>query len=497
MYKPGTLSLSNRVTIVIITASLVLALLTVSIHLADPYLWFDEAGQFFISHGLNHYSDPLVQENGLSDVVKNNALYNLDPGGFSLLLHFWSKLSNSHIWLRLLPFSFFIGTVLAFIYLAYLGLEDLRLALLIGFIPIVMPALRTAIEIRAYSMETLGSLICIIAFVQLKNNISIKHLFLWSVVLSGFITSRYSVIVVAFVISLYVFHLIFISDFSTKRRVIAILTYSTPLFSTLVYIYFYSFNFQNRGLRSFGYLPYIGTDLTKIFSPFTSFLYLLFLLLLLLLCFYKDRIKFVMKHQKLLHIVVLTNLLFMGLSVLGVYPWSPFFRRNNSFVSITLLCLAVLLAELLLRAIRQPKTINYLLLTSLPIIALGIGFNHTNLSRYQINTYSDLLTVDFDDYDRIYVDWWESASIRYLFEYGAFRSRADVGYPERFTFGDGISNVDFRDEDRRYEFIKTQPVMNEMVEYDLLIAPKLSEYGPTDKWRLVDGTTTLYIKSGS
>jgi len=482
---------------VIITASLVLALFTVARNLADPYLWFDEAGQFFISKGLNHYSTPLEPENGIRGVIENNALYNLDPGGFSLLLHFWSKISNSHIWLRLLPFSFFIGTVLSFIYLAYLWLEDLRLALLIGFIPILMPALRTAVEIRAYSMETFGSLICVIALVNLENRASIRNLFFWSLALSVVMTSRYSVIVVVFIISLYILRLISASDLRHERKIVALFVYSFPLLITVIYIYFYSFVFQNKSLGAFGYLPYISRDIKVLFFPFTSFLYLLLIIVLLISYLYRERIEIVKNHKNLLQIVVLTNIVFIALSFFGVHPWCPFFRRNNSFVSITLLCLAILSAEFLKRVVKQPKNLNFVFALSLLLIALGIGFNHSNLASYKINTYSNLRIVDIADYDRIYVDWWESASIRYLFEYGTLRSQRSELYPERFTFGKGISNIRFLGKERRSEFLKIQPRMNELVEFDLLIAPRLAEYGPRDKWELVSGTTNLYIKSGS
>ena len=42
-----------------------------------------------------------------SNIIKNKFI----------LLHFWSKISNSYIWLRLLPFIFFIGSIISIIYL--------------------------------------------------------------------------------------------------------------------------------------------------------------------------------------------------------------------------------------------------------------------------------------------------------------------------------------------------------------------------------------------
>lgn len=51
---------------------------------------YDEAGQFFMSRGLNHYSEPNSVSGSLWDVVIQNQHYNRDPGGFSMILYFWS-----------------------------------------------------------------------------------------------------------------------------------------------------------------------------------------------------------------------------------------------------------------------------------------------------------------------------------------------------------------------------------------------------------------------
>ena len=75
--------------------------------LRNPWLWFDESGQFWISKGLNHYSEVYAASGGLSDVIENNRHYNLDPGGFSVLLYFWLLINDSStFFLRLLPYLF-------------------------------------------------------------------------------------------------------------------------------------------------------------------------------------------------------------------------------------------------------------------------------------------------------------------------------------------------------------------------------------------------------
>ena len=55
--------------------------------LVDYYFWYDESGQFFLAKGLNHDSDPLAQPQGLLSALENNRYYNMDPGGFTILLY--------------------------------------------------------------------------------------------------------------------------------------------------------------------------------------------------------------------------------------------------------------------------------------------------------------------------------------------------------------------------------------------------------------------------
>ena len=88
---------NNKIILFIIIGIYFISLFAISKNLFTPYLWYDEAGQFFISKGLNHDSNPMENEKGITYVVQNNSFYNMDPGGFSILLHFWSKISNSHI----------------------------------------------------------------------------------------------------------------------------------------------------------------------------------------------------------------------------------------------------------------------------------------------------------------------------------------------------------------------------------------------------------------
>jgi hypothetical protein len=87
----------NRAYVLIVLGIYLVTFAAISKNLFTPYLWLDEAGQFWISKGLNHQSPPLSKENGLNEVIINNKYKNLDPGGFSILLHFWTYVSNHYV----------------------------------------------------------------------------------------------------------------------------------------------------------------------------------------------------------------------------------------------------------------------------------------------------------------------------------------------------------------------------------------------------------------
>lgn len=119
-------------------------------------LWYDEAGQFFISHGLNHWSEPLSSDGNLIDALTANHDYNQDPGGFTALLFFWVKISSEHVWLRLLPFLFFIGTIVFTCLLSFNILRNKQLAYASGLLVFALAGGTFAHELRAYSMELCG-----------------------------------------------------------------------------------------------------------------------------------------------------------------------------------------------------------------------------------------------------------------------------------------------------------------------------------------------------
>jgi len=483
----------NKIFLLIIIGIYILSLLAISKNLNTPYLWFDEAGQFFISKGLNHDSNPLEKENGLSDVVKNNAFYNLDPGGFSILLHFWSKISDSHIWLRFLPFLFFIGIVLSFIYLSYSWLKNINIAFLMGFIPILIPMLLDmGFEVRAYSMECFGTIICVIGLEKLKKNISYLHLFLWSCVFAFFMTSRYSEIIVVFIVSIYILFVIYNSNKLFKQKLLFLILYSFPLIVTLIYIYFSALIYQNRDLKELSYLPYISRDICILIQP-TNFLFLCVIGLLIIIYFLKNRYPIIKKYEILLIVTIIVNILFILLSILGKHPWAPYSNRCISLFVLVLLCSSAFLGELIKPLFTSTEILKYYFIVSVLLFTLYLRKDSLFPKLHQNNTYSNFAIIDISQFNRIYVDRWESPCIRYLFEYGKLKTKKEGLYPDKFTFGKLFRHGFYDGKLSLEDFYKTQPKMNDYLDYDLLITPELFRVGNNDKWTLINNTTNFYI----
>ena len=469
---------------------LLAAVIIVSRNLTDPFLWFDEAGQFWISKGLNHYSEPLQPTGNLTAVIKNNAGYNLDPGGFSLSLHFWSHISTAPTWLRVLPFLFYLGAISAFIYLAYRWTQHIFLAITVGILPLLFGnIINMGFEIRAYSMEYLGVLLGVIAIEALRARPTKVRLLIWSLVISFFLTSRYAIIPIYFVISLCVMRVIFLMKVSKKEKILRIAVYALPLLITLFFIYFFALRFQNPQLEELPYLPYLANDWKNIFSPITNLGYLIVIAVLVLafvLSLVKSQ-KNLKNYQLLILITIVCNILFIIFSWMGIYPWAPLARSGLPFFILSLLCVAAIGGEMLKQLLDKTPQFGYIAVIILSIAALLIQKNHL-MVRYEKDPFLDCLEgLNFAEFQDIYVDRWASPEIRYLFEFGSLKNFSGNAYPNHFDIVQFQSHVFHENKITREAWYQAQPKMSELTAYDLLIVPELSEFSSSDMWMLAPG----------
>lgn len=460
-----------------------------------PYLWFDESVQFWIAKGLNPNSEPFSATDGLTEVIENNKYYNMDPGGFSIFLHFWTNISNASWWLRIVPLLFFIGSTIAFIVLGRKWFKNTSMAMLLGFVPLLFPMFfEVAFEVRAYSMEMLGILLTIVAIEQLKTKITNKKLLAWSMVLAFFLTSRYSIAIVVFFASFWIIYQILKSPHKPLQKLGSIIIYGTPLLLVCWYNYSFAFIYQNPGLQPLFYSHYLHRD-TSILTTTYSIVYLLLTGVLITLFGFFLKQQFVKKHQALLYLVTTVNIAFLVLSFLGKHPWNPASTRSLAMVTLTVVGLVALGGEFVNNYIKSGRqTRNYLVLTGLMVLLFFRSDKFYPDTEGQVNTYQSFQDIDLHAYNSIYVDRWETPYIKYLFEYGSLPENKKLDYPQKFTFAKSPKHCYLVTQQDYTDYYSHQPKMNDLLDYDLLITPELFMHGSNDQWELLEQTDNFWVK---
>jgi hypothetical protein len=164
--------------------------------------WYDESVQFWISRGLCALSAPGQEPGGVRDVLRQNARDNLDPGGFSLFLHFWLLAGTGMAWQRAAPLLFFLAGVAALGWLGWRWHRKVRFALFSALVPAAYPMLMNyANEVRAYSMEFAGVICGCLVLDLLLEAPRPRRCWIGGVVIGIFLSSRYSYAIFAAALS--------------------------------------------------------------------------------------------------------------------------------------------------------------------------------------------------------------------------------------------------------------------------------------------------------
>jgi hypothetical protein len=162
-------------------------------HLSRTAFWYDESMQFWMSLGLDGFGPPHTPPGSFWDVVRNNAIANLDPGGFTIIMWLWLKLSTGEIWQRVLPFIFFLFGVACFGWMGWTQRRSIPFAVFSSLIPAWDPlVLDYATEVRAYSMEFAGIAFGCILLDKLTLRRDMLLTLFTGIVFAVFLGSRYS-----------------------------------------------------------------------------------------------------------------------------------------------------------------------------------------------------------------------------------------------------------------------------------------------------------------
>ena len=394
--------------------------------LINPYLWLDEAGQFFISIGLNHFSEPLSPKGSYLDMISNNNEFNLDPGGFSVLLFFWLKLSTNLIWIKILPYVFFAISVFFMLKISKI-LIDKRSGLAFGFFLFLIPQLVfRALELRAYTMETFAIIFSIFILINYQKA-SNKELFIYSIISAFLISSRYSAIILYGLITIFLSLNILFSHKNIIEKIKSILIFSLPLLISVFIIYLFILRNQNPDLSKVDYVPYLSDNFYLFFDK-TNLIHSTCLMVLIAISIFDKKLP--KDFKPLFHFTIGVNFIFILISFFGLYPYSPFDERNLAVFIFTFFSIFLWLTS---RFSFIKKILNYKLTPIFFTILFTILFNLTIKNNWRKNNIvSSLKSQELNNNSLFYVEREMYPSIKYLFEFEKLYD--NLTYPENFIF---------------------------------------------------------------
>ena len=427
MYSPLNKKRHSYAFTFLITA-LLLLIINIIVQLHSDFLWFDEAGQFYIGYGQNHYSPFGVGKGDINEVIINNRNYNADPGGFSIIVYFWTKISTNLYWLRILPISFFLAYLFSF-FKIFLKITENRVhALYLTFIPLFVPPLIShAVELRAYTMEALGVVVSVLFLFSLEKKITLLKLLIFSLVICFFISSRYTLLIAISIQTLVVIKIIFFNNIEMKKKFIYLIAYCAPLVLSVLCIYIFSAQYHFGNFDGF-YLPYIGHD-PAILLKAHNILYLIILMFISIFYFYKYQV-LEKSLKSLIQYTIGVNIILIILSILKLHPWSILNSRLNPPLILIIISMTWVLLKILkensLKINLSEKYVNIciLVLCCLHIFSLSISLKNNWRNQNIIRDFNKLKDESIIDISKIHIhaDRYYYVSLKYLIEHGVLKN---------------------------------------------------------------------------
>ena len=424
-------------------------------NLANPNFWFDESGQFWMALGLNHYSPSFSQRSGLVDVIINNMGYNLDPGGFTVILHYWTLISSSPVWLRTLPFLFFLVSAVFLWRIACRFTSNSCLALGVAVLALFCVDNRYvhyAFELRAYSMNYCGVIVSVFLLMRYFENQNRLNMFLFNLAMSFFIFSRYSFIITAFSLSVVV--LIYnrkdIAHFIKKY----IFSY-IPLVISVPIVVFMGLKMNSGIAPSYvSDLLLSGKDWHEIIRIVSSVLLSPYLGVVLCLAVLWGVLRIknnaFIKVEALLIAIAIEHCVFFALSMSGRHSWGYASRWDFDLRTLSLISAVIVGAYLVNHHIQLPKKyvaqgvspnlpiwINRLFLwtgkyaffvCTILIISYACYLPLTGKKSFGPGDYLYTILKDNNlafDGKRVFVPYYSQPTVRYIFEYTDFKNQLD------------------------------------------------------------------------
>lgn len=479
-----SLNLSNRLSnlstndkiFYIVTFCIYLILLTkVGSHLNSETLRYDEAGQFFISQGLNHDSQPLSDTGDLADVLYNNARYNMDPGGYSILLHLWSLVSTQTVWSRLLSYIFFIGAIIFTILATHLITTSKKIALVSGLILFGLWKGAQAYEVRGYAMELCGIAYGIWMIFFLRKSISVPRLLYCALTLSIFITARYTMLMFGFIYGCFVMFTIVHHEGTWAAKYRQLIAFAAPLILTVCAIYFISLRIQTGvNLNPLAYISYFPVG--KVLSIF----------LILTIGVFATWKWQPAPTREFLMLFLCVNIFFAIAGFYKLLPWTFYGHKGGPFTYYIYMAFIISAGGLIQKSQGQTKW-AWIIMTVIILCILSL-YRNSVAANVSPNGYIDkaslLRSIPHAGKNVIYVGNALSPSVRYLYEFGALKSDAAAdGYPDNFYFFKAVqhnlaNSADYANQTSFYELNKQS--LEQMPSGSLYLAKTVLDPIPDD-----------------
>lgn len=344
----------------------------------DSFL-MDESLQYYTAIGDHEFDLGHHSRGQLSKIIWHNFNDNLDPGGFTLLLNLWSRLSSHPKWLRALPFFLFALALLGSFFCFWrksIGRFPVAL-LLTAFLASYFPILNWSFILRAYSFEILG--LAYLSYLIIYHDRKGSPLLYLPLVIFAF--SRYSYLLFIGLFILFECQRQEVLAPKKMKRTLAVLLILSlliaPLFalklSPKLPLYIQQFTILYR-------LDNLSL-LRELFAKnFSSLTYGLFILQIVLVSTLKTQLS--ASTRRFFFFTLCSHSIFIYLSTVGLYPWVMGERFGLSLSYLTFLSGGFILIDVFLSTSELRKTFHSPLLLILLIVPI------LQVRRFHFDSYS-------------------------------------------------------------------------------------------------------------